>query len=102
MWKQRLKEINILLRRNNNCILKKEENMDSKLKLTIVYTPCDEGGYTAYIKEMRGVISEGDTKEEARVNVLDALSLMLEVERDDAELEESTINKISDEILILV
>ena len=51
--------------------------MDSNLKLTIVYTPCDEGGYTAYIKEMRGVISEGETKEEARQNVLDALSLML-------------------------
>ena len=75
--------------------------MDSNLKLTIVYTPCDEGGYTAYIKEMRGVISEGETKEEARQNVLDALSLMLEVDREDAELYESTFNKMSDELLIL-
>ncbi|MCO5251759.1 MAG: type II toxin-antitoxin system HicB family antitoxin [Candidatus Kapabacteria bacterium] len=50
--------------------------MENKLKLTIVYTPCEEGGYTAYIKEMRGVISEGETKEEARENVLDALGLM--------------------------
>lgn len=75
--------------------------MENKLKLTIIYIPCEEGGYTAYIKEIRGVISEGDTKEEARINVLDALSLMLEVDRDDAEIEESTINKISDELLIL-
>ncbi len=78
-----------------------EYNLENKLKLTIVYTPCEEGGYTAYIKEIRGVISEGDTKEEARENVLDALSLMLEVDRDEAELEESTINKISDELLII-
>lgn len=76
--------------------------MENKLKLTIVYTPCEEGGYTAYIKEMRGVISEGDTKEEARENVLDALDLMLEVNRDESELEDSTINKISDELLILI
>jgi predicted RNase H-like HicB family nuclease len=75
--------------------------MDNKLKLTIVYTPCEEGGYTAYIKEMRGVISEGETKEEARENVLDALGLMLEVDREESELEDSTINKISDELLIL-
>ncbi|MFH1050096.1 MAG: type II toxin-antitoxin system HicB family antitoxin [bacterium] len=55
--------------------------MDKQLKLTIVYTPCEEGGYTAYIKEIRGVISEGETKEEARENVLDALGLMLESNR---------------------
>jgi predicted RNase H-like HicB family nuclease len=76
--------------------------MENKLKLTIVYTPCEEGGYTAYIKEMRGVISEGETKEEARENVLDALGLMLEVDREESELEDSTINKASDELIILI
>ncbi len=76
--------------------------MENKLKLTIVYTPCEEGGYTAYIKEMRGVISEGETKEEARENVLDALGLMLEVDREESELEDSTTDKISDELIILV
>lgn len=75
--------------------------MTNNLKLTIVYTPCEEGGFTAYIKEMRGVISQGDTKEEARENVLDALSLMLEVDREESELEDSTINKMSDELLIM-
>ncbi len=75
--------------------------MESKLKLTIVYTPCVEGGYTAYIKEMRGVISEGETKEEARENVLDALNLMLEAEREESEQKESTLDMMSDELLIL-
>lgn len=75
--------------------------MESKLKLTIVYTPCEEGGYTAYIKEIRGVISEGETKEEARENVLDALNLMLEVKREESEQKESTLDMMSDELLIL-
>ena len=75
--------------------------MENNLKLTIVYTPCDEGGYTAFIKEIRGVISEGDTKEEARENVLDALGLMLDSERE-SELEINDIHNISDELLILV
>ncbi len=76
--------------------------MENKLKLTIVYTPCDEGGYTAFIKEIRGVISEGDTKEEARENVLDALGLMLDSEREESELEINDLHNISDELLILV
>jgi predicted RNase H-like HicB family nuclease len=85
-----------------NIEIKEEKNMENKLKLTIVYTPCEEGGYTAYIKEMRGVISEGETKQEARENVLDALGLMLEVDREESELEDSTTDKISDELIILV
>ncbi len=76
--------------------------MNNQLKLTIVYTPCEEGGYTAIIKEMRGVISEGETVQEARENVLDALALMLEVEREESEIFESNNNLISDELLILV
>lgn len=76
--------------------------MNNQLKLTIVYTPCEEGGYTALIKEMRGVISEGETVQEARENVLDALALMLEVEREESENFESNNDRISDELLILV
>lgn len=75
--------------------------MNNKLKLTIVYSPCEEGGFTAYIKEMRGVISEGETKEEARENVLDALGMMLESDREESEISDNTDNKISDELLIL-
>ena len=75
--------------------------MENKLKLTIVYSPCKEGGFTAYIKEMRGVISEGETKEEARENVIDALELMLEVEREESNKEIQYENTFSDELLIL-
>jgi predicted RNase H-like HicB family nuclease len=75
--------------------------VENKLKLTIVYIPCEEGGFTSYIKEMRGVISEGETIKEARENVIDALGLMLESDREEFENLENSENSITDELLIL-
>ena len=37
------------------------------------------GGYVAYVEELPGAISEGDTLEEARENLRDAIALLLEV-----------------------
>lgn len=45
--------------------------MDSEL--TIVFEPAEEGGFTAFIPEVPGAISEGETVDEAREMVLDAL-----------------------------
>lgn len=59
--------------------------MDKHFKLTPVYILCEEGRYTAYIKEMRGVISQGETIEDARVNLIEALELMLDFEREEFE-----------------
>ena len=39
------------------------------------------GGYTTWIEEMPNVISEGKTKVEAKINLKDALGLMLETNR---------------------
>jgi predicted RNase H-like HicB family nuclease len=47
------------------------------LDLTIVYEPSEEGWILASIPEVRGVHSQGRTREEARANVIDALRLML-------------------------
>ena len=40
-----------------------------------------KGGYTAWVEEMPGVISEGKTKKETERNIKDALSFMLETNR---------------------
>lgn len=40
-----------------------------------------QGGYTVWIAEMPGVISEGRTRKEAEANVKDALEMMLETNR---------------------
>ncbi len=56
--------------------------MDSDL--TIVFEPAEEGGYTAYIPEVPGAVSEGETVAEAREMVLDALRELTSYRRDSA------------------
>ena len=48
------------------------------MRLQVVFEPSEEGGYTAYIPALPGCISEGDTLDEARRNILEAVSLYLE------------------------
>lgn len=55
-------------------------------KLTIIYEAAEEGGYTAYIPEVPGAVSEGETVEEAREMVLDALKELMLARRDRALL----------------
>ena len=52
---------------------------------TAVYEeiPADQGGgYMAYVEEVPGAITEGETLEERRENLKDALQLMLETNRE--------------------
>ncbi len=57
------------------------------MNLTAVFTPAPEGGYTAIVEEVPGAISEGETIEEARENLADALRMVLECNRDIARKE---------------
>jgi predicted RNase H-like HicB family nuclease len=54
------------------------------MKLTAVYVPAAEGGYSAFVEEIPGAISEGETLEEARANLADALRMVLECNREIA------------------
>lgn len=52
-----------------------------ELTLTAVFEPVSEaegGGYVAYCEEMPGAITEGDTLDEARENLLDAVRELAE------------------------
>ena len=40
------------------------------------------GGYVAYVEELPGAISEGDTLDEARVNLKYAIEVLLEANRE--------------------
>ncbi len=57
--------------------------VSESLDLTIVYEPGDDGWVVASIPEVKGVHSQGRTREEARANVIDALRLMLSPEPTD-------------------
>jgi predicted RNase H-like HicB family nuclease len=56
-----------------------------EMVVTAVFEQVSEsegGGYTAYAEELPGAISEGDTLEEARDNLRDAIELLLEANRE--------------------
>ena len=57
---------------------------EMRLKLTAVFEPATEGGYTCYFEELPEVFSEGDSLEEARANLLDALTQIMEYHREEA------------------
>ena len=59
------------------------------MKLTAVFEPADEGGFVCWLEEMPGVQSQGETLEEARANLIDALQLSLEYLRERARQESS-------------
>jgi predicted RNase H-like HicB family nuclease len=48
------------------------------MKLTAVFERAKEGGYTCFVEEIPGAISQGDTIEEAEANLADALRLVLQ------------------------
>ena len=54
----------------------------TELTLTTVFEEAEEGGYIGYVAELPGANTQGETLEEARENLKDALELMLEVNRE--------------------
>ena len=62
--------------------------MKAQVSFTAVFEAV-EGGFIAYIEEVPGVNTQGDTMEEARENLLDALNLFLETRREIAEVEQA-------------
>jgi len=50
------------------------------MELKVIFEPSDEGGYTVYVPSLPGCISEGETIEEARSNIREAVSLYLETD----------------------
>ena len=51
----------------------------------VVLEPNEEGGYTVYVPILPGCISEGDTREEALINIKEAIELYIESLEEDGE-----------------
>ena len=61
-------------------------NLDElRLRLTAVYEPAPEGGFTCHFEELPEVFSEGETVEEAKANLLDALTQVMEYHRAEGQ-----------------
>jgi|SRR5678809_1175155 predicted RNase H-like HicB family nuclease len=76
-------------------------NAMTELTLTAVYEEAEEGGYIAYVAELPGANTQGDTLEEARENLSEAIQLILEANRQEFEKYFSTKAKVTRERLVL-
>ena len=50
----------------------------NELKLTAIYEEAEEGGYIGYVAELPGANTQGETIEEVRKNLSEAIQLILE------------------------
>lgn len=57
------------------------------MKLTAVFVEAPEGGYVAFVEELPGANTQGETLDEARENLKDAVALILECNRELAQRE---------------
>ena len=64
-------------------------------KFTVVVKKEKEGGYSGQCLELPGAISQGDTLEELKINMTDAINLVLEYFQDKAKKEKSKIIEIT-------
>ncbi|MFN2500908.1 MAG: type II toxin-antitoxin system HicB family antitoxin [Pyrinomonadaceae bacterium] len=57
----------------------------SQLKFTAIYEQADEGGFIGYVAELPGANTQGETLGETRENLKEAVLLLLDCYREDAE-----------------
>ena len=57
----------------------------SEMNFTAIYEPAAEGGYVAYVAELPGANTQGETLEEARENLTDAVEMLLDCDREDTD-----------------
>ena len=62
----------------------------------------DGDGWIAYVEEIPGANTQGDTLEEARENLKEAVSLVLEANRELAERQLNGKNVIKEDLLVTV
>jgi predicted RNase H-like HicB family nuclease len=58
-----------------------------QLEFTAVFKEAPEGGYVAFVEELPGANTQGETLDEARDNLREAVGLVLESNRHLAEQE---------------
>ena len=61
--------------------------MDIRANFTAVFETVPEGGFVAWIEEIPGVNTQGDTLDETKSNLMEALELILLTRREMAEEE---------------
>ena len=68
-------------------------------RVTLVFEPAEEGGYSAYVAEVPGANSQGETLDEAKQMVLGALHELLEYRREKAHLK-ATSSTVYEQVVL--
>jgi predicted RNase H-like HicB family nuclease len=76
-------------------------NHMTELTLTAVYEEAEEGGFIGYVAELPGANTQGETLEEARENLSEAIQLILEANREEFERKFTSSAKVTRERLVL-
>jgi predicted RNase H-like HicB family nuclease len=72
-----------------------------EITFTAIYEEAEEGGYIGYIAELPGANTQGETLEETRENLLEAMQMIMEANREEVERKLSSSAKIVRESLTL-
>jgi predicted RNase H-like HicB family nuclease len=80
---------------------KELKDIITELNLTAVYEEAEEGGYIASIAELPGANTQGETLDEARENLLEAVQMILEANREESERRRAKDAKVTKEKLTL-
>jgi predicted RNase H-like HicB family nuclease len=56
--------------------------MSTPRRLTVILEPEADGGYSVHCPALPGCVSQGDSRQEALANILEAITLVLEVIQD--------------------
>ena len=66
------------------------------IEMTAVFEPCDEGGFIAYVQEIPGINTQGETIDEAKENLADAVNMVFEEMSNNDKLRASIQRGIDD------
>ncbi|HKY28818.1 MAG TPA: type II toxin-antitoxin system HicB family antitoxin [Pyrinomonadaceae bacterium] len=73
----------------------------TELTLTAVFEEAEEGGYVGYVAELPGANTQGETLDEVRENLSEAIQLILTANREEFEKRLPPTAKVTRERLIL-
>jgi len=73
----------------------------TELTLTAIFEEVEEGGYIAYIAELPGANTQGESLEEVHENLEQAIELILNSNRDEFEKNFSSSGRVTRETLVL-
>ncbi len=71
------------------------------MKFTAIIEKSDDGWYVGQIEEMPAALSQGKTIEELKRNLLDALRLLMDVNRENTKREYEGKNVIREELMFI-